>query len=81
MKTTQESYAIEHFADLLKQVEQGETIEVLRKGRALAKVVPAEPQFDSFRAAEAVKRLGNFQRGTLPEGVTVRDLLEEGRRY
>lgn len=81
MKTTQESYAIEHFADLLKQVEQGESIEVLRKGRAVAKIVPAEPQFDRPRASEAAENLLDFQRGTLPEGVTVNDLLEEGRRY
>lgn len=86
MKTAQESYAIAHFAELLMQVEHGETIEVAREGRTLARLVPGtEPELlpsDPAAVQHAIEELRKLPRVPLPEGVSsIRDLINEGRGY
>jgi prevent-host-death family protein len=69
-----------HFAALLKRVEQGERITITRHGRAVAVLAPAAGAPDRT-VAEAVAELAAFRQGrTLGEGLTVRDLIDAGRR-
>jgi prevent-host-death family protein len=69
-----------HFAELLARVEKGERIVITRHGRPVAQLVPiagaAEVTVD-----EAIGGILELRQGTtLGPGVTIRDLIEEGRR-
>ncbi len=69
-----------HLADLLRRVEAGERIRITRNGRPIADLVPADPTA-SRAPADAVQELLEFGRGrTLGPGLSVRDLIEGGRR-
>ena len=72
-------------AELLDRVESGETITITRRGKAVAKLVPAAAN-DAERARqraliEEIKRwrVGK-DRGAKP-GSTIAELIKAGRRY
>jgi prevent-host-death family protein len=65
---------------LVDEVEHGETITITRNGRAVARLVPVRRRKRTVEeAVEAMLEFGD--KHTLGEGVTVRDLIEDGRRY
>jgi prevent-host-death family protein len=63
---------------LLDEVERGESFVITRYGRPVAQLVPYIA-FDSERARAAVDALLHFPGGRLPAGVTIRQLIDEGR--
>lgn len=65
---------------LLDLVEQGEEVVITRDGRPVARLVPSRAEKD--RAAEAaVEEARRLRAGvTLGPGVTIRDLIYDGRR-
>jgi prevent-host-death family protein len=66
---------------LLDRVERGEEITITRRGRAVARLVPANGGFDREKARRAVEGLLEASRGvTLGPGLTIKDLINEGRR-
>jgi len=66
---------------LLDRVERGEEIMITRRGRAVARLVPADAGFDRSRARQAVENIINGSKGiTLGPGLTIKDLINEGRR-
>ncbi len=72
-------------AELLDKVEAGETIVITRRGRAVAKLVPAsadETEKARRRALiEEIKRKrAGWDRGAKP-GSTIAELIKAGRRY
>jgi prevent-host-death family protein len=72
-------------AELLDKVEAGETVTITRRGKAVAKLVPAavDAEERARRRAfiEEVKRKrGAWDRGAKP-GATIADLIKAGRRY
>lgn len=68
-----------HFGDLLREVEEGETIIVTRHGRPIAKLCPLSGEVkDPAAAMEAIHRFRRNFRPTLGE-LTLRELIEEGR--
>ena len=71
-----------HLPQLLERVAKGEEFTITKHGKPVARLVPtqtARPKPDVRAAVEAMKQ---FRKGrTLGEGVTVRDLIEEGRRF
>ncbi|RMD88381.1 MAG: type II toxin-antitoxin system prevent-host-death family antitoxin [Alphaproteobacteria bacterium] len=68
-------------AALLKRVEAGETIEITRNGRPVAKLVPADPRRQEA-TRRALDRLRNLRRHTrLGPATRLRDLIEDGRRH
>jgi prevent-host-death family protein len=70
-----------HFGELLTEVQNGETIVVIRHGVPVAHIVAARQDVES--AAAAIAEYRRFRREdniTLGEGVTIRDLIEDGRR-
>lgn len=82
MKHIQASEAKAKFAELLDQVERGETIAITRHGKVIAQIKPAQKD-DSKEAARAAMRRIMEARKNAPS-VTVEELLElrdEGRRY
>jgi prevent-host-death family protein len=70
-----------HLPALIKRVEQGEEITITRRGVAVAMLVPARStgSGDRRRAIEELRRFGRGRR--LPAGMTIRDLITEGRRH
>jgi prevent-host-death family protein len=74
------SYAETHLSALLERVTQGEEITITKHGVPVALLVPAanRRKKDPKKVAERIRAL---RRGARLEGVTIRQLLEEGRRY
>lgn len=65
---------------LLDWVERGEEVLITRRGRAVARLVPATPGFDRVRAKRAAQGLIEASRGLRLGGLTIKDLITEGRR-
>jgi prevent-host-death family protein len=72
------------FSELLARVESGETITIRRHGRAVAKLVPVpsqksvEEKLKAWEEWEAYREAHNI---TLGPDITIKQLIEEGRRY
>jgi prevent-host-death family protein len=69
-----------HFSALFDRVENGERIEITRHGRIVA-ILSAPPGAPDRTAADAIDEIMKFrERHTLGEGLTIRDLIDAGRR-
>ena len=80
MKHVQASEAKAKFAELLDQVEQGETIVITRHGKVIAQLVPDEEAL-TRRSQEAIEGILELRTHTKP--VSVEEILawkNEGRR-
>jgi len=64
---------------LLDEVEQGETITITRHGRPIARVVPVRGRQRSVK--EAIAALEEFRQGHTLGDITIKELIEEGRRH
>jgi prevent-host-death family protein len=71
-----------HLAQLLDEVAKGKTVLITRRGKpaALLSPPPAEGNKDIKRVIEEFKAYSKRQGRTLG-GLSVRELIEEGRRY
>jgi len=67
------------FGHLLDQVEHGEEIVITRRGKAVARLVPAEPGLDRDKARRAVAGILEMSRGVTLGGLNIKDLINEGR--
>ena len=72
-----------HLPRLLDRVEQGETIVITRHGKPVAKLVPASAEKVRPDIQQAIKDMLEFRdkHGPRLQGLRVRELIEEGRRY
>ena len=69
-----------HLPRLLSQVEKGETITITRRGKPIARIVPAEAETRSVAAVVEEMLAYRDQHGpALGTDLTVRELIEEGR--
>ena len=68
-----------HLPELLNRVAQGEQIVITRHGVPVAKLVPVQekPQKDLRRL---IAEIIEFRKGQTLGGLSVRELIEEGRR-
>ena len=68
-------------SELLDQVEHGEVIVITRHGTPVARLVPYAETFDREDALRAAVELKEFRKGNkLPAGLSIRDMIDEGRR-
>jgi prevent-host-death family protein len=68
------------FAELLTRVEGGERIVITRHGRPVAQLVPMAGARD-LTVEEAIRGILELRKETsLGPGLTIRELIEEGRR-
>lgn len=85
METSVGAYeAKTHLPQLLDRVEGGETITITRHGKPVAKLVPAAGETVKPDVRKAVEEMKRFQREhgpVLGPDLTIRDLIEEGRRF
>ena len=67
------------WSELLDRVEHGEEIVITRRGKAVAKLVPAEAGFDREKAKRAAAGLLEASKGARLRGLKIKDLINEGR--
>jgi len=70
-----------HLPELLARVAQGESILITKHGQPVAQLVPPEAE-DKPDPQGAMRRIRELRKGvTLGPELTIRDLIEEGRRF
>jgi prevent-host-death family protein len=77
------SYAAKtHLPALLDRVAHGETITITRHGKPVAQLVPVAPAArPDLRQLIADFKAFSLRQGRSLEGLSARELVEEGRRY
>lgn len=67
---------------LLERVAKGEEFTITKHGKPVAKLVPAEPVVSKPDVKQVIEEMRAFRKGnTLGEGLSIRDLIEDGRRF
>ena len=80
MKTVGAYEAKTHFSELLAQVADGATVEITKHGTPVARLVPIHHDFAAAAAAiDEWERYRDEHNVTLGSGITIRELIEEGR--
>lgn len=69
-----------HLAALLDRVSKGERITITKHGIPVAMLVPPAPRSAPDRE-EAIQKLMEFGKGRSIRGLTIRGLIEQGRRF
>ena len=67
-------------SQLLKRVQAGERFVITRHNRPVAELIPFNPH-GADKVREAVEGLKAFQETHCLESLSVRDMIEEGRRH
>lgn len=68
---------------LLELVEKGEEVTITRHGKPVARLVPVPSERDIEKARAAVEAIRELRKSVRPDpdGLTVRDYIQMGRRY
>ena len=74
------SEAKAHLPQLLRRVQAGERFIITKHNRPVAELVPFQTH-DSDKVRTAIARLKAFQETHSLEGLSVRQMIEEGRKY
>lgn len=69
-----------HLPRLLDQVERGERITITRHGKRVACLVPVE-EVDRDKVDAAIAKIQQICQNNTLEGLSIRELIEEGRRF
>jgi prevent-host-death family protein len=70
-----------HLSQLLDQVERGKKVLITRRGKPVAVLGPP-PKEDTKDVRQVIAEMKALRQGNiLGEGLSIRDLIEEGRRY
>ena len=80
MKTVGTFEAKTHLSELLARVSKGESIRITRRGIPVAKLVPAE-EGEQKDLKKIVREIREISKGASLGGLTIRELINEGRRY
>lgn len=67
-------------AELLDLVETGQEIIITRHGKQVARLGPIQKTFDREGARQAVEDIKKMRKGMKLDGITIRQLIDEGRR-
>ena len=80
MKTVGAFDAKTHLNELLQRASKGETIQITRRGIPVAKLSPPDSiqKEDARSLAASIRRL---RRGATLGKLSIRELIDEGRRY
>jgi prevent-host-death family protein len=81
MKSVGAYEAKTHLPQLLDRVASGEEIQITRNGRLVARLVP-EPAEEPTDIRSVIAQIREFRKGRkLGDDITIRELIEEGRRF
>ena len=82
MKTVGAFQAKTQLSQLLDQVEKGEAVTITRHGRPVAVLAPVAPGKPAKTGEQWLAEMKRLRRGiTLGGTVTIRQLIDEGRKY
>ena len=70
-----------HLSDLLDQVRQGEKITITRHGVPAAMLVPVEETRSKLTHQEVVEGMRTLRKRIKPDSMSVREMVNEGRRF
>jgi prevent-host-death family protein len=69
-----------HLSRIVDRVEQGEEIVLTRHGRPVARIVPfPQPRLTEAEIADLAAELKRLAKGQRLDGLSLRELIEEGR--
>ncbi len=68
-----------HLAELLAEVQGGEIVIITKRGVPIAKLMPVETPQDKVKAAK--EELRALRKQTPSGDLTIREMIEEGRRF
>ena len=81
MKSVGSYEAKTHLPKLLDRVEKGESITITKRGKPVAKLVPiGDTGRGNVKSVIAAFRAYSAQQGRTLGGMTIREMIEEGRR-
>ena len=83
MKTTRTIGAFEaknRLSELLQLVENGQEVTITRHGKAVARLVPAD-DVGRDKVKEALEWLKRTRKERKLDGLTIKELINEGRKY
>ena len=66
---------------LLDEVERGEEFVITRHGKAVARLTPVQPAFDRAKARQAARALLESRKGVTLGGLSIKELVNEGRPW
>jgi prevent-host-death family protein len=64
---------------LLDLAEKGEEIIITRHGKQVARLLPIAKPFDREAARRAVEEIKKMSKGVRLDGITIKELINEGR--
>jgi prevent-host-death family protein len=79
MKTIGLFEAKQKLSELVERASEGEQIGITRRGKLTAMIVPARNDVSLKEVFADIERIRKRAK-PLPRGVTIKDLIEEGRR-
>ena len=80
MRTIGAFEAKNRLSELLDAADHGEEIVITKHGRPVAKLVPAEP-IDRAKVREAAAWLKRTRKERSLDGLSITDMIREGRKY
>ena len=80
METVGAFAAKTHLAELLDRVAGGESITITRRGKPVTRLVPVGVSQRRART-DIIKDLLEFGKGRKLKGLSIREMIEEGRRF
>lgn len=69
-----------HLPSLIARVAKGEQITITKHGVPVAKLVPVDASGKRDRA-EVIEELRRIRKGKTLGGISIRELIEDGRRF
>ena len=69
-----------HLPRLLRRVQAGERFIITKHNRPVAELIPFQPH-DAGKVRAAIARLKAFQESHSLAGLSIREMIEEGRKY
>lgn len=71
-----------HLPQLLDRVAKGEEFTITKRGKPVARLVPAASDQPEPDVRQVIAELKAFSKGnTLGKGITIRGMIDEGRRF
>ncbi|HKH49876.1 MAG TPA: type II toxin-antitoxin system prevent-host-death family antitoxin [Thermoanaerobaculia bacterium] len=68
-----------HLSQLIEEVSRGEQVAITKNGTPVALLVPV-PSRQRPDVREVIRQLREFRRGITLDGLSTREMIEEGRR-
>ena len=81
METVGSFEAKTHLPQLLERAAKGEEFTITKHGKPVARLVPPRPAKAAPDVRAAVEAMKKFRKGRSLGGLSIREMIEEGRRF